>query len=97
MGTLRSQPEAVTEHLVRGVALQAQVEAMHLENQMRLSLAPAPPSPHLRAGSPKGRVSSWRLPPVDCWVSSGSWKEVSDPFFFAGFWLLPFCGDPKLV
>ena len=46
MGTLRSQPEAVMEHLVRGgAALQAQVEAMQLWDQVGLSLAP--PLPHL--------------------------------------------------
>ena len=44
MGSLRSQPEAVMEHLVRGVALRAQVEAMHLWDQMGLSLSPPLPN-----------------------------------------------------
>ena len=76
--TARSQPELVTEHLVKGCTSTGSTGA---------SNSPMWLEPHLRAGSCEGNISAWRF------LSSGSFPvspylQNGGKLFFPYFWIV---------
>lgn len=82
VGSVRSWLEPVIVHLVRGTASPGSTAVGNSpEWPEEVDSVPTPPQTHLRAGIPKGSISTWRSSALECLVAPDHWKKVSDSFF----------------